>query len=139
MLKEIPEKVKMGLGRLLGGTTRKDKNVVQTWKDLCQSRDTKPTERLLQLMKFDLREGGVNLEEVEKAAVDEEVQEIEEEGKKAAGLVSVVDEFKEMLIREKIQHAKDVAAASNQDIQGINIRQREQQEEAEEKAKKPFG
>lgn len=138
MVEKLGTKIKMALGRILGGTTRKEKDVVEAWKELCMGNNTKPTTRMLQLMKFDLREGGVDLRDVKQMEISKEIQEKENKAASAAGEINIVDEFKEMLIQEKIQHAKDIQAALNQNIQQIKQKPTTKKGKTGNKKKTPF-
>jgi len=90
---ELINKLKMAVGRLIGGAKRKNPDIVQLWQELCMANNVNPTERLLQLMAWDLNEGGVDLSQVINLQKDQELQEQMQKAKEKELIAQLADEY----------------------------------------------
>ena len=79
MVHKVLDKAQLALGRLIGHASRKDEEIVELWKSMVHSSGMKPGERILQLIAWDVQQGGVDLSEVRKKKRFEKVEKAFEE------------------------------------------------------------
>jgi len=104
--------LKRKIGRFLGQTKKKAQGediaeVYDEWKALCQQNGVKPTERVLDLMTWDLKEGGVELTQVKQARKAAEVQEAFDN----ASLSMEVNKMAKKFASEQIKTQQDLQEA----------------------------
>ena len=78
--KPLTEKL-LTLGRLIGQAKRKEPDVVKMWLDMCHANGINPSDRVLQLIAWDLQQGGVDLAEIEAKKKEDKLAEITEQAK----------------------------------------------------------
>lgn len=108
MVHHVLDKMKLALGRLLGQGKRKEKDIVQMWQDFCNAQGWKPTDRLIDLLSFDLSNNGVDLTAIKVSKQNEEIDEAfnyAELSRKIAGMSS---DFTQQVIALNRQHADEI-------------------------------
>ena len=113
MAKKLLDKVKLNLGRLLGQSKRKDRDVVELWTDMCNANGIKTTDRLLELLAWDLKEGGVDLREYRQIKHNEKIDEAFQEAQLADQIRQLSMDFAMKAIERDRQHAAEMAELIN--------------------------
>jgi len=57
-------KIVQKVGQILGSAGRKEKDIVDEWRNLCAQIHQNPADRLLMLLRFDLEQGGIDTKKI---------------------------------------------------------------------------
>lgn len=131
MAKKLLTKMQMSLGRLMGQTSRKEKNVVDAWTELCTRLKQKTTDRLLELIKFDLNNNGVDLTQLRQIERSEEVSKAFNDVDLALQISQMAKTFTQATINRELETQKTIEAMQRQHQQQLGLirTMRQQQEE----------
>lgn len=105
------KKTKMIFGRLLGAAKHKGKKenlaeVYDSWRALCDQNGINPTDRVLELMLWDLQQGGVDLAQVKELKRSVEMEEGFAEAKTALEIKKMAQQFAQESIKAEQEFQK---------------------------------
>jgi len=96
------------LGRILGVAKRKERNVVDRWIEMCNANGINTSDRMLQLIAWDLQQGGVDLAELKKTETDKKVQEVAETIDLSTMMKQIIQQQTAEYIAREQQHLEDL-------------------------------
>lgn len=96
------------LGRMLGAAARKDKDIVTAWREMCANIQEPPTERLTMLLEWDMSQGGINVQDVQKAKVGGEIMDAFEQANTALQIQSMAKDFSQEALKREIEHMGEI-------------------------------
>lgn len=108
MAKRLLSEITLKLGRLLGAGKRKEKDTVQIWQDMCLGNNINTSDRLLDLIKWDLQNGGVDLSAVKQTAEGNEIQDAFNQANLALEVNKMVKSFTQTMLESETAHQNDI-------------------------------
>jgi len=75
MVRHVLSKLKLKIGALLGNASKKEKDVVDAWKEMCNQMGVKVIDRVVELLEWDLMNQGVDLSAVKAVSRDQRINE----------------------------------------------------------------
>jgi endonuclease III len=60
-MKEKTKELVLKIGRMIGFSKRKNKDIVEMWQEMLNAQGVNPADRMLELMAWDLQNAGINL------------------------------------------------------------------------------
>ena len=119
MVKKVLSDLQLKLGRLLGQTKRKNKDIVEMWIQLCNSNGVSTADRLLELLAWDLQNAGVDLGDVKVALKRGEIGEIRAKFDMAMAFQDLVNQFTQEIVKQKSESTQ-VILDLQQQIANLN-------------------
>ena len=111
------DRIQLMIGRMLGQSKRKDKDIVESWQALCHTNAINPTDRLLELLAWDLINNGQNLGEIKAATKIGDAKEILQEAEIASSFRQLISDLNTQLINKDIEHRKSIESLLQQNMQ----------------------
>ena len=108
MAKKLLNDTLLKLGRILGVAKRKERSVVDKWMDMCNANGINTSDRMLQLIAWDLQQGGVDLAELKKTESSEKVQEVAEALDLSTMMKQIIQQQTAEYIAREQQHLEDL-------------------------------
>lgn len=109
MARKPLDKLQLALGRLIGVAKKKEKDIVETWIEMCNANGWKPSERCAQLIAWDLQQGGVDLTAVKEAKKYEKIKEAFDEASLANEIAKLSHSFAMEMIKKDMQHQQEIS------------------------------
>jgi len=119
MAKKLLSDLQLKLGRLLGQTKRKNKDIVEMWIQLCNSNGVSTADRLLELLAWDLQNAGIDLGDIKVALKRSEIGEIRAKFDMAMAFQDLVNQFTNEVVRQKSESTQ-VILDLQQQIANLN-------------------
>jgi len=119
MMDELKKRLVLTVGKLIGQSKRKDKDIVDAWLQLCNGLGVKPTDRLLELMAFDLQHSGVDLSQVKVMMKQKEVQKVADKYDTITTIQKIFDQFMDSVIAQRTTQTAQIMDLQNQ-LQQLN-------------------
>lgn len=102
------------LGRLLGQSKRKNKDIVEMWTDMVEGLGFKATDRMIELMVFDLQNNGVDLSRVRSVMENKEIDKAVTKFDEARTISEIIEKLSNELLVAKTEALSNIINLQNE-------------------------
>ena len=95
-------------GWMLGSVQKKDKTLVQTWKEMCIAQGQNPTEVLLGIMRFQVNSGGVPDDLITAQKVAQKTEEARAKVGEVMTIAQLADQLKTMYVAQQMDNIQQI-------------------------------
>lgn len=102
------------LGRLLGQSKRKNKDIVEMWTNMVEGLGFKATDRMIELMAFDLQNNGVDLSRVRSVMENKEIDKAVTKFDEARTISEIIEKLSNELLVAKTEALSNIINLQNE-------------------------
>jgi len=102
------------IGRLLGNAKRKEKDIVDEWFNMCHANGWNTTDRVLQLIAWDLQQGGVDLAMIEQKKREGNIASAFEQAKLQEEIANLGLQYRQQILEISKQYTEQIMQLQNQ-------------------------
>jgi len=107
-MSQVARNLKLAIGRVIGTAKRKQPDIVDEWKALCNANGVNPSDRAIGLFAWDLEQNGADIASIRKEPGSSEEEKVAAAVGMAQQMMSLSSSFTDSWIKRETAHKADM-------------------------------